>query len=358
VKKILISLKEDGKNGGPFNSHLRIMMSSLAEKYEFVPLLIPKGRLRLINPKLTMNLIRQIRYHRPDLVHFAGMELIGFHVALACKLSGQKNTLMAIHGSASESLALKRTIFKGKFLTLLEYLTVKWTKYCYGVSDYVSGWSRVRAFPGHCFGTIYNIVALGGNELQLKNDIRQELGIASNKIVAVTIGRIEVEKGFDVLREVIKNDTNVELVYLIVGEGAYLAEMKGHLKLQEAEGKVYFLGYRADVTHILQGSDIFVTASYHETLCMALAEAGLNGLALIAAKVGGMPEIIVHEECGFLIPSHNPCDYNEKIDNLVKNKALLSEMKRRAKLLVGEKFKIESIESKLDSVYQHIFLKS
>lgn len=61
MKKIMISFREGGENGGPYNSHKRIMESQLNNKYDFVPLILPKGRLGMFNPKVTLSLIKQIK---------------------------------------------------------------------------------------------------------------------------------------------------------------------------------------------------------------------------------------------------------------------------------------------------------
>ena len=79
MKKIMLTLREGGENGGPYNSHRRIMNSKLNKKYQFIPLIIPRGRLGILNIKLTRYIIGQIKKYKPDIIHFTGLELIGFH---------------------------------------------------------------------------------------------------------------------------------------------------------------------------------------------------------------------------------------------------------------------------------------
>lgn len=354
MKKVMITFREGGENGGPYNSHKRIMESRLSEEYEFIPLIIPKGRLGLINLKLTKTLISQIRSNKPDIVHFTGLELVGFHVALACRLLGIKKTIVAIHGSTSESILHNNTLLKKRIISFLEYLTLRWAGYSYGVSQYVSSWNKVKKYSNNYFGHIYNIVE---NNLKVSTSnilIREHLGIEKDKLIAVSTGRIVKEKGYDILSKVIQNDDNDNLVYIIVGDGDFLPEMKRQLKKEIDSNKVHFLGYRNDVFSILTECDLCVMATLHETLCMSLAEAGYEGLALVASNVGGIPEIIVDGYNGFLIDVGSVSDFNKKINELSRNIGLLKKMKLQSKKYITEKFSASIIEKQLALLYEEV----
>jgi hypothetical protein len=180
--KIMISFTEGGENGGPYNSHKRIMESSLKEKYEFIPLIIPKGRIGLINIKLITKLRNDILKVQPDIVHFAGLQLTGFHLALACKLAGVKNTVLAIHGSSLEAVEFPH--WKKQIVNILEIITLKLSNVCYGVSEYVCSWDRVKKYAKWCYGHIYNIPNAGKwDEDKTNTSFRKEIGVKHDDIV-------------------------------------------------------------------------------------------------------------------------------------------------------------------------------
>ncbi|MEQ6376428.1 glycosyltransferase family 4 protein [Bacillaceae bacterium S4-13-56] len=353
MKRVMITFREGGENGGPFNSHKRIINSNLNEKYEFIPLVIPKGRLGVINIRLTKYLIREIRKENPDIIHFSGLELGGFHVALACKIIGVNKSVVAIHGSTSESISYNKTFFKKRIISFLEFLTLKWTRYSYGVSEYVSSWSKVKMHGNNYFGHIYNMVSVEVDQSK-RISIKEQLSIPNGTRIAVSTGRIVTEKGYDILTDVIKRDVNENLVYVIVGDGDYLPEMKKRLKKEIENRKVYFLGYREDVLDILSECDLCVMATLHETLCMSLAEAAFMGLALVASNVGGIPEIIVEGYNGYLIEKGNVLEFNNKINEIVTDKELLAKMKVNSKIHAKEKFSNLTIESQLEKLYEGI----
>jgi len=294
--KILVTFREDGKNGGPYISHKRIVESRLSEKYDFIPFFIPNPR-RLRSPKVFFEIVRKIKSAKPDIVHMAGLQTEGFLMMLIAKLARIK-TVVAVHGSSTEALGfnwLSNFIFK-----CMESFTVRNATVVYGVSDYVSSWKICKKAKNYC-GTVYNIADL--TEKHSKNqDIRKELGIDDTDMIVASTGRITKDKGFDILLQVAKELKDFENVkFVIAGDGIYKQEMQTEIEKEKLSNKVYLLGYRKDIGNILDGSDIFVICTKHETLCISLLEAGNHSLPLIASNVGGIPEIIENCKNGFLV---------------------------------------------------------
>ena len=353
MKKVMITFREGGNNGGPYNSHQRIVESNLNKKYNFIPLYIPEGKLGLINFKLTYKIMKQIIINKPDIVHFTGLELTGFHVALALKILNFKKGVLAVHGSTNESTS--HSLFKKKVINFLEIMTMNWSKNMYTVSNYVEGWESISQRSNKNFGTIYNLVDIRSNEKH-KNlqGIRKELKILPEKVIAVSTGRIEIEKGFKDLSSIIKKDDNKNLVFIIVGEGSYLNKMKLELVNEQKEKKVYFLGYRDDISNVLNASNIFILPTWHETFCMSIAEATSAGLPVLSSNVGGIPEIIKNNINGYLLEVGDNNGYNKKINELVSNLKLRNNMSADALKIFKINFSNEISLNRLDQLYTKV----
>lgn len=351
MKTIMISFREGGENGGPYNSHKRIMESELKNKYKFVPLILPKGRLGILNPKVTISLIKQIKKHKPHAIHFTGLELSGFHVALACKIIGFKNTILAVHGSTNESMYYSKKFLKQKVIIFLERLTLDWSKKIFTVSDYVSSWKTIEGTSKN-FGTIYNIVE---DNSEIKYDLRKEIDLKKSDIVIVSTGRIEIEKGFGLIEKIIKKTNDLKNIkYVIVGEGNYLNQMKINLKSEIQNKNVHFMGYREEVHSILNSCDVFLLPSYHETLCMSLAEARIKGLILLGSNVGGIPEIIDNKGNGFLFEVNECRDYIKLIKKISLEEKYYNSLKNQVSKVDNGKFSTNNILSKLDQLYEEM----
>lgn len=350
---IMVSFVEGGENGGPFVSHKRIIDSELSLKYKFIPLIMPKGRLGLFNLKVIIKLTRDILSVKPDIVHIAGLQLSGFHFAIACKLAGVKKVIIAVHGSSSEALQFSR--IKKYILNILEGITLRIVQNSYGVSEYVANWSIIKKNSKRSFGCIYNLPPSDDRHNINNKSIREELNIDNDEIVIISTGRITQEKGFHILKDVIKKiDTKRKIRFVIVGDGKYLETMRSELIKEIDDKKVFLLGYRSDIDRILAGSDIFVICTLHETLCISLIEAAKNGLALVATNVGGIPEIIKDSYNGFLTEINDINSVMVALNLLIEDDKKRKEFGSNAKKVIDEKFSRECILEKIDNMYRSI----
>lgn len=355
--RILITFRIGGENGGPYVSHKRIVESCLKDKYDFIPLMLPKPR-EMLTISGMRELIGQIKRADADILHFAGLQLEGFAVLLVAKFAGMKNTLCTIRGSSIDAMGFPK--YKKIVMVILENWTLKHSKACYGVSEFVSNWLRVKKYAKINFGYVYNmgLNLSDQNTKESTSTIREELGIGANEIIVVSTGRIVIDKGFDVLLKIItcgKKWSNVR--FLIVGNGNFVSKMQEKINSSHLKEKVLFLGYRSDVKSILYESDIFVICTYHETLCNSVIEASGAGLPVVATRVGGIPEIIKDKETGFLFGSGNATEATEYLEKLIDNKELRKEMGAKGKRRVCEKFSEKIITEKLSDIYDSMLMK-
>lgn len=350
---VMISFRENGENGGPFVSHKRIMESRLSEKYQFVPLIVPKGHLGIFNLKVIKQLKNDILKTKPDIVHFSGLQLEGFHIALACKLAKVKNSIVAVHGSTSEAINFSK--FKKFVIHVVESITLRITDTSYGISKYVSSWSLIKKNSKKHIGYIYNMPFAENEKTYNKKNIREELNIGYDEIVIVSTGRITEEKGFKVLCQVIKSlQINEKVRFIIAGDGEYFHEMSKELEREIQLEKVFLLGYRSDIDVILSGSNIFVICSLHETLCISLLEAAQHGLALVATNVGGIPEIIVNNFNGFLTEINDVNSVKIALNELINDHSKMKQFGLNAKITINSKFSRESIIDQIDNLYRRV----
>ena len=89
---VAMDLSTRGKGGGPYTSTMRLMQSALKESYEFRVISYDPSLGRGISWKRIRDLRRQIDEVDPDIVHFTGLQLSGFHIALASRLSGARGS--------------------------------------------------------------------------------------------------------------------------------------------------------------------------------------------------------------------------------------------------------------------------
>ena len=352
--KVMITFREGGENGGPYISHRRIMESRLKNKYEFIPLYIPKGHLGICNLNVIKKLRDQIKANKPDIVHFTGLELVGWYGMLACKLANIKNTVMVIRGSTSEAIAFNKNPLKSWVINIIEYITLRNVACAYGVSKYVGTIPRVKKYCRNYKGHIYNLADFNENTIA-STDIRSEFGFNESDIIIVSTGRIIKEKGYETLKNIIiLGEWSDNVKFLIVGDGDYLSAMMTEIGESAMADRVVFAGYRQDIDNILCQSDIFIICTLHETLCNSVIEASYHGLPVVASDVGGIPEIIEHGKSGFLIDPQDESGFINAVNLLVTNKNKRNEMGKIGEEIIKTKFAQDVILDKIDKVYTSI----
>ncbi len=357
-KKPVIAMDRStkGKGGGPFTSTTRIMESGLSQKYDFVELRYDPSMGSGVSVKRILDLRRQIKQVNPDIVHFTGLQLSGFHVAVACFLARVKNTVVTIRGMSGDAIDF-HPVKRFMLTWLFEPLTMLLAKRFTGVSDFVTSRKIARVFAYKCFGTVYNFPP-EQEVAEPKVQLRSEFGFTDDDIVIASIGRINKEKGYHILKQAIERFTgNDKVKFLIAGDGDYLVTMKSELQTQIDKGQVVLLGYRDDVQRINGAADIFVLPTLHETLSVALLEASKAGLALVASDTGGVPEIVETGYNGELVTTGDADMLYGAMEKLVSRPALVKEYGSNALTKVNSKFSKQSIECKLEQLYAQLLSK-
>jgi len=137
----------------------------------------------------------------------------------------------------------------------------------------------------------------------------------------IWIGRIVPVKNLQMLLDalIIVRQSELKINVTIVGDGE-LRQAAEDFTLQNGLNMVNFLGYRTDIPELLAKNDVFILTSLNEGFGRVLVEAMACGLAVIATKVGGVPEIIHHGKNGLLVKSRNHKQLAESILYLSQNR--------------------------------------
>src|SRR6185312_17433697 len=118
--------------------------------------------------------------------------------------------------------------------------------------------------------------------------------------LALALGRLHRNKGFDVLLEAI---ARIEGLYLwLAGDGPLEADLKRRAASLGIAGRVRFLDWRADVPALLAACDVLVSSARIEPLGNTIIEAWAAAKPVIAASASGPAELIADERTGLLVP--------------------------------------------------------
>lgn len=126
------------------------------------------------------------------------------------------------------------------------------------------------------------------------------LGTPENAVVALALGRLHHNKGFDALISALGQAPGVHL--WLAGEGELRSALEAEAAKAGLGARVRFLGWRQDVAALLAACDLVVCPSRHEPLGNVVIEAWAHRRPVIAAASAGPAALIRHEETGLLVP--------------------------------------------------------
>jgi len=154
--------------------------------------------------------------------------------------------------------------------------------------------------------------------------VRDELGVADDEVLALTVANLRSEKGYDVLLEAARLTVaaGAPVRFFSVGRGPLLADLERAADAGGLAGHLRFLGARTDTPRLMAGADLFVLPSHQEGLPVALMEAMSAGLPVVATTVGGVPDVITDGVEGLLVPPGRAELLAEAVQRLARDPAL------------------------------------
>jgi glycosyltransferase involved in cell wall biosynthesis len=135
-----------------------------------------------------------------------------------------------------------------------------------------------------------------------RDAVRRSLGVG-DEFLWLAVGRFEVAKDYpNMLRAFAAVQAQEpRAILVLVGRGSLQAETEA-LARELNVTAVRFAGVRSDVPEVMSAADGYVMSSAWEGMPMVLLEAAAAGLPIVATRVGGNHEVVLHERSGLLVP--------------------------------------------------------
>lgn len=193
--------------------------------------------------------------------------------------------------------------------------------------------------------------------------LRRSLNIAADDIFVLSIGKFIPRKGFEYLIEafnIIVNRHKINHIKLrIGGRGPLKTNYEQLIRRYSLQRFIEFLGYIPDdqMPAYYSAADIFVLPSIiddrgdTEGLGVVFLEANACKTPVIGSRVGGIPDVIVDGENGFLVEQKNSLDLADKIYDLSGDVSLRNRMGKNGRRIVKDNFNWDKIAKKIIGIY-------
>ncbi len=187
-------------------------------------------------------------------------------------------------------------------------------------------------------------------------DLREELGITADTIVLGNTSTFTGVKGQEFLLKAF-NDICKKLPCILLFAGRLNESSKNKYLSYVDDGwrdKVIFLGHREDIPSVLKTIDIYIYPSLLEGLGTALLEAMAMERPVVVSDIPTFREFITDRENGIFFKTKDPEDMAKKVLLLIENKELRERLGRNARKTILERFAIEGMLDKTESLYREV----
>lgn len=295
-------------------------------------------------PKLSRTVARLMSAHGVGVVHCHHYSPYVYGV-MAAAMTGAK-LVFTEHGRLSDAGPSRKRQLINPLLSRLP------GRIC-AVSNDLKQHMVAEGFPARCIQVVYNgIDPLSRPSEAQRQAARASLGIAPDAFVVGAAGRLDPVKNLSallqaapLLREQVRRP-----VIVIVGDGPQREALRARAAELGVTDAVIFTGYRPDARALMAAFDVSVNCSAYEGVSLTILEAMAAALPVVAAPVGGNPEVVVDHETGYLIPSR-PRSIARALTNLAFNAKLRRAMGDAGRWRVIRHFSIARMVDQYAAIY-------
>lgn len=189
--------------------------------------------------------------------------------------------------------------------------------------------------------------------------IRKRLGISKEEILLSTVNYLNHAKGADNCIKMLgklHKEHSIKAHLMVIGDGPDLKNLMTLANDLHVKEYVHFMGNSDDVQSLIQeNSDYYVCGSREESFGLAIAEAAIARLAIVAPNVGGIPMIIKHGITGMLYESEDIDTFAKYVALLINEESLRESLIQGAWQHVNEKFDLSTYSKQFEQCYQELY---
>ena len=158
------------------------------------------------------------------------------------------------------------------------------------------------------------------------------------------------------VKTLIDSVATLQIKLLIAGDGENKEEYENYVK-ESGICNVEFIGRKNkdELSDIIKKSlFVVVPSEWYENFPYSIVEAMFFGKSVIGSRIGGIPELVLHEETGLLFEPFNEDDLREKISRLLNDRELLKRIESQAYIHVSTLCNNDAYKEKLRAVLKDV----
>ena len=337
----------------------------ILEEYGVEPILLPemKRKPNFFSDRKALKRIKEIiAEYKPDIVHTHASKAgaLGRKAALDMKVPVVVHTF---HGHVFHSYFGK---VKTELYKFIERKLAQKSTGIIAISDLqkkelvniyqIAHESKVNVIP---LG--FDLEKFNRNLSEKRKIVRDKFQINEGQIAIAIIGRLAPIKNHSLFLEsvdLLHGQTEKKLVFFIVGDGELrdvIAQKVSELTKKGVD--IRMTSWIKDINEFNAGMDIICLTSNNEGTPVSIIEAQASQVPVVSTNVGGVQNVMIDKETGFIVPKNNARIFADKLLVLIENEALRNEMGQKGWAFVKERFHFERLVKEMEHYYKELLTK-
>lgn len=200
------------------------------------------------------------------------------------------------------------------------------------------------------------------NREEKRKRTREEFAISDDEVAVAIIGRLAPVKNHSMFLDVVEGvarSTKKKVRFFIVGDGTERTAIEQRIASMQLSDRirVEMTSWIKDISAFNPGMDIICLTSLNEGTPVSLIEAQASGVSVVSTDVGGVRDILLEGETGFVTPLNDVEMFTEKLVELVEDEKKREKMSQNGWNFVEAKFSYKTLVSNMENYYREL-LKS
>ena len=200
---------------------------------------------------------------------------------------------------------------------------------------------------------IHNFVDVTRFNKKPINAFKKLIAPQGEKIIVHASNFRKVKRVEDVVKTFLLINEKIPARLLLLGDGPERSFIESEARKNSAFDTIKFLGKQEQMEDILPIADLFLLTSEYESFGLAALEALAAEVPVISTNAGGLPEIIIQGNCGFMSDVGDVEDMCKNAFFILRDKETHDRFKANA-LLQAKRFDIDNIVPQYEKLYQRL----
>ncbi len=335
------------------------ILSDLDLKPQIIPALKRKPNFR-DDVKAYLAIRKIIKEFKPDIVHTHAAKA-GAIGRLAAIMTRVPIIVHTFHGHVFTGYF---SSFKTRIFVLIERWLAKKSSGIVAISDLqrkdlVETYKIVKPNKIRVVELGFDLRKFQENKEEKRTLVRNKFKIDEDEIAIAIVGRLAPIKNhilfMNALR-IVQTKATKKIKVFVVGDGLEkenLQQMAASIPQNDAFS-IEFTSWIKDISAFNPGMDIFCLSSLNEGTPVSLIEAQAANIPVLSTDVGGVRDVIIENETGFLVASGDVSMFAEKLLVLIENKKIREKMSQNGWTFVRERYDYTTLVTNMDKYYRDL----